>query len=561
MPRRLGAHLALGAVLVGAVWAAIPAAAGAAATPPSAQPFGKTAIAVIAGTKVSVHWKAAAHEDFLLTSTPPTSLPHFGTKTGTTWPGGSNAAFSAKYQWWATTSVAATFAIPAAARAGTTYAFQLFTCDATTHLCSNSAGGDGHTSITLTVAAGWTTSPITTAFPKVQAVAQSGGDPLDVTFTSNGSIWNSSEFSSSLGEIPASKSKQTLFPDPTDVASKPFAYCSSSLSPRCQASATSALGERVITANKKIWFTQGGWQFYTCSVGPSQPTCPANHSEIVSFDATTKKFCTYTVPGTDPEVVGLASTGAAAATTIWFVETDVESGQPFLDSFEPADIGDGCPGTTTESYSLAGEIHQVRWPGNVEPAQIAVDPDGQYLWVTDFWGLSISRVDVSTGAIAKYRLAADGSRADSLFGPEPWQVVADTDYVYAIDYGDSNLVRINKATGQIDQDKIPLTSDIESGYGLALVGGRLYFTLADDNHPSYGAASAVGYVNVAAWEAAAARCASGVDCVPAPTSAVVYSGLSTKTDPTTDADFRGIAAGPGGTLAVADLRQVVRLTP
>lgn len=41
----------------------------------------------------------------------------------------------------------------------------------------------------------------------------------------------------------------------------------------------------------------------------------------------------------------------------------------------------------------------------------------------------------------------------------------------------------------------------------------------------------------------------------------VYSGLSAKTDPTSDADFRGIAAGRGGALAVADLHKVVRLTP
>ena len=281
----------------------------------------------------------------------------------------------------------------------------------------------------------------------------------------------------------------------------------------------------------------------------------------MSFDPTTKKFCTYSVPGDDNEVVGLASTGTASATTIWYVETNVESGQPYLDSFLPADVGDGCPGASNQSYSLAGDVTQIKWPGNVEPAQIAVDPDGKYLWVTDFWGLSISRVDVVTGAITKYRLVADGSRATSLFGPEPWQVTADAKYVYAIDYGDSNLVRIIKATGQIDQVRIPLTSDAESGYGLALSGGRLYFTLADDGQPAYGAASAIGYVNVAAWEAASAKCDPEVDCSPAPGAAVVYSGLSAKTDPTTDADYRGIAVGPGGIVAVADLHKVIRLTP
>jgi streptogramin lyase len=561
MLKRVGGYAKLAAILaVGAV-GAVPTSAGAVATPPPVQQFNKTAIAVIAGTRVAVHWRTAAKESFLLTSPPPTSLPHFGTKTGTTWPTGSNAAYSAKYQWWATTSGAATFAIPATARPGTTYAFQLITCDSSTHLCSNSSGGDGHASITMVVAAGWRTTPFTTAFPKVQVATQTGGAPLDVTFTSDGTIWNSSEFSSSLGETPASESRQTLFPDPTDLSSKPFAKCSATLSPRCQASATSALGERAISVSGRIWFTQGGWQFYTCTVGHSQPTCPANHSEVVSFDPTTKKFCTYAVPGNDNEVVGLASTRTASATTIWYVETNVESGQPYLDSFNPALVGDGCPGTSTESYALAGEITQIKWPGNVEPAQIAVDPDGQYLWITNFWGLSISRVDISTGAITRYRLAADGSRANSLFGPEPWQVTSDAGYVYAIDYGDSNLVRINEETGQIDQVKIPLTSDAESGYGVALSGGRLYFSLADDGQPKYGAASAIGYVNIAAWESASAKCAPGVDCVPAPTAAVLYSGLSAKTDPTTDADFRGIAAGPGGVVAVADLHKVVRLTP
>ena len=98
MLRRVSASVKLGAILAVTAVAAAPTGAGAVATPPSVRQFDKTAIAVIPGTKVAVHWSRAANEDFLLTSTPPTSLPHFGSKTGTTWPTGSNAAFSAKYQ-------------------------------------------------------------------------------------------------------------------------------------------------------------------------------------------------------------------------------------------------------------------------------------------------------------------------------------------------------------------------------------------------------------------------------------------------------------------------------
>ena len=46
----------------------------------------------------------------------------------------------------------------------------------------------------MTVAPGWTTRPFSAAFGRVKAVAQTGGAPLDVTITSDGTIWNSSEF-------------------------------------------------------------------------------------------------------------------------------------------------------------------------------------------------------------------------------------------------------------------------------------------------------------------------------------------------------------------------------
>ena len=56
MPRRVSAHVMLGAILAVTAVAVAPTGAGAVATPPSAQQFRKTAIAVIAGTKVAVHW-------------------------------------------------------------------------------------------------------------------------------------------------------------------------------------------------------------------------------------------------------------------------------------------------------------------------------------------------------------------------------------------------------------------------------------------------------------------------------------------------------------------------
>jgi hypothetical protein len=139
----------------------------------------------------------------------------------------------------------------------------------------------------------------------------------------------------------------------------------------------------------------------------------------------------------------------------------------------------------------------------------------------------------------------------------------DQNYVYAVEYGDGELVRINKNTSQIDEVRIPLTSDTEQAHSLALLGGKLYFTLSDDARPSFGAASTFGYVNIAAWEAASAPCVTiPGDCAPAPAIATVYTGQSSAVDPVTGiADFRGIAASPNGTIAVADFSQVVRLKP
>ena len=71
-------------------------------------------------------------------------------------------------------------AIPANAASGTTYAFQLYTCDSSNNLCSSSAGRKGDSHVTLTVAANWTTTSYKTDFSTANVVAQMTGHPLDV---------------------------------------------------------------------------------------------------------------------------------------------------------------------------------------------------------------------------------------------------------------------------------------------------------------------------------------------------------------------------------------------
>jgi hypothetical protein len=536
-------------------------------TPPYADRFVNSAIAVVAGTSVSLHWSTplaatdpAPGAYFHLTSVGASALPNFDSII--TWPGNTTDSWSSVDGWWNTDATAMTLAVPSNAVPGATYQVQIYTCSSVSQSCSNSPGapGPGDEQVSLTISTGWTTIPYTQDFRVSKEFVEPRGSPLDVTFLPDGSLWNTREFSNSLSEIPVATSAARWFSDLSNSRSKPFALCFT----ECQRSATSALSERVLSADGRIWFTQGGWYDPTSS----QPPIPNNHSEIVSFDPATDKFCTYLVPGNDNEVIGLASTGASPNGSIWFTESLGDGTQfprqPTLDSFNPAQIGDGCSGRSNELFALPNTIESVLLPQNSVPAQIAVDPNGSTLWVTAYGTPEIFEVDTSVNPprVTSYALNGlnSGTLAQEGYG---WQIVVDTNYVYATEYGDSDLVRINKNTGQIDVVPIPLTSDTEEAYGLAVSGNKLFFTLADDDAPSYQAVSAFGYVNIAAWEAASAPCLTVPgDCAPVPSDAVVYSGLSEFVAPkATPADFRGIAVGPDGTIAIADLHKVIKLSP
>ena len=71
--------------------------------------------------------------------------------------------------------------------------------------------------------------------------------------------------------------------------------------------------------------------------------------------------------------------------------------------------------------------------------------------------------------------------------------------MYVINYASDTLVQINKATQQVNQIQIPVTSADEEGYGLALSGSHLFFTLADDYRTNFAADSTFGYVDISSW--------------------------------------------------------------
>ena len=143
----------------------------------------------------------------------------------------------------------------------------------------------------------------------------------------------------------------------------PFAWCDAT---KCEPSSKSALSEQVTTSNGWIWTTFGGWRVYangerdSGSDAAGQPSAvrrqsmPPNRSEVVGFDPTTNRSCTYLVPGDNTQVAGITAIGAAPQTQIWFVASYGPSGEGSLDEFNPSTVGGGCNGQDRQglSYSL-----------------------------------------------------------------------------------------------------------------------------------------------------------------------------------------------------------------
>ena len=217
-----------------------------------------------------------------------------------------------------------------------------------------------------------------------------------------------------------------------------------------------------------------------------------------------------------------------------------------------------CPPTATAPCNLQ-PLDMYKATGNTNsftlPTHIAYDSTADAVWITDNLGSEIDEINLGDYQVSQYPLRQSSN---------PWQIVVDANYVYAVDFAARNLVRLNKFTGAINYVPLPRTSDTEQSHSLALASnGDLYFTLSDDHGPSSLGASTFGYVNIAAWENTSSQCTGGIDgtdCAPAPTDAVVYTGLDTVTDPGGGAHFRGIAVDSGGDIALADFHQVVRLT-
>jgi len=451
--------------------------------------------------------------------------------------------------------------------------------------------------------------PTLTQATQTSQSSDKAGVPLDVAFggsntNDTATIYDDSEFANGIGLTGSGATSVTSITDPTDFNNQPFTTCLFGCPPKGPGlrSDVSDGGERVISADGLVWFTQAGGS-YEASGAP-------NYSEIVAYNPANNGICNFQLPGGTAQATGIAATG----TTIWVAEQGpdpaagalptgaLDSFQPFADPNFPADCTQSATTSVIQNgqttYTVSGgtfdqlatppigtvdfQFHRYLWPSGTTknsdgtpasyytPIMITPDPSSpNHLWVTDFNGDSVADVTVNPTAGT---VAADPTtnKITSIYdhplpGSLPWQVAVDDNYVYVADYGSQTLVRMSKTadaagTFPIDFVQIPVTSDLEQGYGLALDQNnqKLYFTLANDQNlqtppPPFDSGSTFGYVDLASWQPDVVLTNGQV--VPQQPSGVVFTGLSENTNPSSGGDFRGIAVlstSNGTQIALAD---------
>ena len=461
--------------------------------------FFDSSFAVVPGSTVSLHWSGGSTSllgsgvHFLVTS----SAPKFSSSSVVHWPAHTSPTPTWNGKGWHTKTTAMSVAIPASAAPRTEYKVAIQACT------SNYCAAQENTSLNVPASSmKWTMKPYGTFFSKVATFAvPKTTQPLAITFMSGtNSIWNASEYSHDVIGIPSTAKEATVLPiaSPAGAQSNfkaPFAECKATA---CVPGPTSALSEQVTTANRWVWTTFGGWRVYANGqrdTGKNQSSgqpeavkqgrIPANHSEVVALDPNTRRFCTYLVPGNNTQVAGIAAVGSSLHTQIWFAASSGPSGRGSLDEFNPSTIGRGCDGRTDRDYVLPASVKRLSWPssGAQWPVQIAVDPSSTTLWISNFNPYSVNgtvysgidRVDISDPAHPRFvqRYVYPTVNLSSFFGAKPWDVVAppNSDYVYTVDNGDAEIVRINKVTNQLQEIPIPLTTDLENAFGLAVWRG------------------------------------------------------------------------------------------
>ncbi len=423
------------------------------------------------------------------------------------------------------------------------------------------------------------------------------GDPLDITYDSNGGIWLINEFANNIEHVsPAGTVASFTLPTARQAVVKDFVLepvkpFSSSLGKNISSVNFSALGERATRIGARLWFTQGGEM-----QGP--PTKLKNHSRVISFDPSLSdslatpyddRLCAYNVPPeyenqpANNQVIGLAGT----SDRIWIGESrtffgpgptaissfipDPNSCENLLNFEDPQALARQklpycTPGKTPEQDGCM-ELILLDGPlSTLRVGHLEMDPVDNTVWFTDSHGRFLGHLDPDhVKDVVVYPLP-DPHTELWFFGGFPWSLRVDDEAVYFGEYKSGDILRFDKATATFDEIQIPVATNQVKLHSIDIdaATNRLWFTLANETLvPLDRAASTIGYIDLASWRAHVAQ-----PKIYTQISGVIYSGLDTippsSAEPDQHQSFRGIAVDPAsGKIALASMRrrQIIELTP
>jgi streptogramin lyase len=346
----------------------------------------------------------------------------------------------------------------------------------------------------------------------------------DVVFDGSGNAWIASELSNGLTEVTAAGVRHVLSVPSVPTEPRPF-YWDPSGTPG-QSSASTYAEQVVDGPNQTVWFTEGGAEGADPAAGYS------NQSRIIGYDPTAAQFCIYDTPtasGATPTDVVLGTAWDSINHRIWFTDLTNSTVNWFTAPTSSCGAQSGPSGSTNGTLTRlvacptsnppAGCVHSIPlvFQGThvdtmaFDPATSAAYPNGS-VWYVDLYGAAVERVNIATSAVTLYALPATRGVT-----PVPTYLATDSgNSMYVAEYGDGDLVRINKTTGAVDEVEAPsfapgassCVSGVSPGGNSALpaihtvalsASGRLYFSTTYCD-ASGAAQDAVGYLNVNTWD-------------------------------------------------------------
>jgi len=412
------------------------------------------------------------------------------------------------------------------------------------------------------------------------------GAPLDAAFDPSGAAWISGEFGYALAQISNNTARSFTQPlrrnqgnSTSWPAVRPFRTKLAKESDGTPVRAHfSELAERVISSRNAVWATYGGGLFIST---------PGNYSRVMRFALDSSdspstpyddRICAIHVPGDSNQIIGTAYDPARSR--VWLVagkanDISANYSQPalywFADSGTQQALSDTSPTppcdnlANYEDASAMSElnrsrlcatdsdvrcVHRVRLPQGIGyPEHVWYDNNGtpndasdDLLWITSiFADVSGARpwTDRSPSVVARYRISDGSLRCvglpvptptglRSLAGGFPWQVRADSTYVYVLEYADNDLIRIPKSnlgettdcsqapppSATAEELHLPVLGDEQVTHSFDIARGKAWFTYTiEEWDPRTPDVSGIGYVDLVAWGAGARR-------------GVIYQGLT-----------------------------------